>query len=134
MYWTDTGTRTIERASMDGTSRTVLHDTDLLTPYTLTVDYETQTLYWADYSLNRIEKSNVNGSDRVLLTTNVRDPYAMTFLNGSLYWLDSYYNSIRTTSLTSPNDVTTLIHLGTDGYGIQAISEQRQLLPDCKLL
>ena len=48
---------------MDGTARTVLHSTGLVTVYGLTVDYENQILYWADYSNNRIEKSSTNGSN-----------------------------------------------------------------------
>ena len=61
MYWTDT-----ERASMDGTSREVLHNTNLVWPTALTLDYDTQTLYWLDASLDKLETSHVNGSNRRL--------------------------------------------------------------------
>ena len=48
------GSDTIERASMDGTSRTVLHSTGLASAYGLTLDYDSQTLYWTDRHLNRM--------------------------------------------------------------------------------
>lgn len=117
---------------MDGTSRTVLHDTTLSTPYALTIDYATQTLFWADYSLNRLEKSNIDGSNRVLLTTNVRDPYSITFLDGNLYWTDLYYNRILTAPVSSPSSSSYVTSSLGNIYGIQAISEERQAL--CKLL
>ena len=45
MYWSDWGIpATIERASMDGTNRTVLHNTGLQWPNALTIDYDNQTL------------------------------------------------------------------------------------------
>ena len=113
------------RGSMDGTSLTVLHDTDLSQPIGLTLDHETQSLYWVDYTLNKIEVSNSDGSGRSVLTTSsVRDPYSITFHNGKLYWTDIYYNRIYTTPVIAPS-VTSIISQG-DMYGIQAIAEERQ--------
>ena len=127
MYWSDTGTRTIERVSMDGKNRTPLHTTSLTTPYGLTIDYATQTLYWADYTLNKIESSNTDGSNRNLVTsTNIRDPYSITFFGGSLYWTDLSFNGIYSTLISSPNQVTSLLSLGVDPYGIKVIAEEVQ--------
>ena len=70
-YWTDYGSDTIKRASMDGNSRMVLHSTDLRDTYAITIDYDNQLLYWADYTLNRIERSNVDGSNSMILTTSI---------------------------------------------------------------
>lgn len=61
-YWTDRGINTIERASMDGSTRMVLHETNLRDPYALTINYDEQMLYWADFTLNKIESSYVDGS------------------------------------------------------------------------
>ena len=83
LYWTDSGTDRIERASMDGTARTVLHSTNLNTVYGLTLDYDNQILYWADYSNNLIESSLTNGSDRqVIISSGVVDPFGITFFDG----------------------------------------------------
>ncbi len=111
---------------MDGTARTILHDTSLSTPYGLTLDYDTQILYWADYTLNKIEKSNVDGSNRQLVTTSlVNNPYSITFFNGRLYWTDVAYDRILTVSNTSS---TTSFLTATIGgmYGITAVTEERQ--------
>ncbi len=82
---------------MDGTAKTILHDTGLSKPYCLTLDYDTQVLYWADYTLNKIEKSNADGTNRQLVTTSlVYDAYSITFFNGRLYWTDLSYDLILT--------------------------------------
>jgi len=64
LFWTDASTSNpkIERASMDGTSRTVLHSTGLTFPSGITLDYTSQTLYWIDAARLRIESSGVDGS------------------------------------------------------------------------
>lgn len=65
MYWTDWGEAPkIERAGMDGSSRSVIVSTDIYWPNGLTLDYEEQKLYWADAKLNFIHKSNLDGSHR----------------------------------------------------------------------
>lgn len=117
---------------MDGRNRTALHTTNLQTPYALTIDYATQTLYWSDYALNKLESSNTDGSNRRLLTTNIRDPYKMTFFDGVLYWSDWSYNGIYSTLTTSPSRVTSLLYLGVDPYGVQVIDRDMQL--DGKLM
>ena len=126
LYWTDTGARTIERISMDGHGRTSLHTTNLQTPYALAIDYATQTLYWADYALNKLESSGTDGSNRRLLNSNLRDPYAMTFFAGKLYWTDSSYNGIYSALANSPSRVTPFLHLSADPYGIQVYDEGAQ--------
>ena len=129
LYWTDyySAVPKIQRASMDGTSKTILHDTSLSAPYSLTLDYDTQTLYWADYTLNKIEKSNADGSNRALVTTSlVYDAYSITFYNGRLYWTDLAYSRILTTSVNSPSSAYLTSSLGAM-YGIKALSEDRQL-------
>ena len=65
MYWTDWGsTAKIEKASMDGQNRVVLHDTLLTWPNGITIDYAAQRLYWTDASLDKIEYSGVDGTGR----------------------------------------------------------------------
>ena len=127
LYWTDYGTvAKIQRASMDGHSRSVLHDTSLTTPYALTIDYENQILYWADYTLDKLEKSNVDGSNRLVVTTSsITSPYSLTFYEGRLYWTDLSFARIYTT-LANFSSVSTLSSQGQAMYGIQAVAENRQ--------
>lgn len=112
---------------MDGSGRTALHTTNLLTPHALAIDYSTQTLYWADSSLNTLESSRTDGSNRTLLNSNLRDPYAMTFFAGRLYWTDLSHNGIYSTLTSLPNNITSFLFLNEDPYGIQVIDEELQL-------
>ncbi len=129
IYWTDYGTDKIERASMDGTSKMVLHSTNLMQTYTIALDYENQVLYWADFALNKIESSNVDGSNRRTLTTTVRDPFTMAYFNGRLYWTDAAFRRVLTGTVTSPGSGTFLGGgLSYDSYGIHVVSRDAQPL------
>lgn len=129
MYWTDTGgLNKIESASMDGTSRRVLHANSLTNPFGLTLDIDTQTLYWTDVSRNVLEKSSTDGTNRVTLTNRmVLDPYYLTYYDGNLYWGDWAYNRLLTTPVDSPMNVDFFgTALNADPYGIQVISPEKQ--------
>ena len=81
----------IERASMDGNNRDVLHNTDLTWPNGLAIDYQLQRLYWADAFADRIEYSSVDGTGReILLTvlTGVHHPFSITVSGDQIYWSD----------------------------------------------
>ena len=130
LYWTDyySTVPKIQRVSMDGTSKTILHDAGLSAPYGLTLDYHTQTLYWTDYSSNRIEMSNADGSNRRTVTTSlVNDAYSITFFNGRLYWTDFSYNRIITAPVSGGSS-TYLTGATNDMYGITVVAEERQPL------
>ena len=130
MYWTDITTDRIERASMDGKSRTVLHSTGLSVARALTMDYENQVLYWADDAYSRIESSNPDGSNRLIVVTisSYYAPFAMTYYNGRLYWADTYYsyNRIFSTSVTTPSITSITSRLSYGLYGIQVVAKERQ--------
>ena len=132
MYWTDAGTDRIEKASMDGSSRTILHSTGLSNSVGLTLDYQTQTLYWVEhqYYNSRIERSSVNGSNReTILQSGLYYPWAVTYYNGSLYMTERYYwyRRISSVSVTPPITINPIVpSLGNYPYGIQVISEERQ--------
>lgn len=131
MYWTDAQSDRIERATMDGNSRSVLHSTGLSNAYGLTLDYQQQILYWTDYTINRIESSFVNGSNRQVIVSNLnRDPWALTFHNGMLYWSDTAFDRIYSFSVTSsPASVIQVTGgLGGDTYDLRVVSPDRQPL------
>ena len=113
---------------MDGKLRTVLHTTNLESPYGLTIDYDTQTLFWADRYFGRLESSSVDGSERTLLTTvNIVSPFDITFYEGQLYWTDTSQNAILTTTLQAPDNVTLLpASFSNSPYGIGVVDAVRQ--------
>ena len=130
MYWTDWGIPAkIERASMDGTSRRVLHSTGLVWPNALTLDYNTQTLYWMDAFLNRLESSNADGSNRKVLstTTQIVHPFSITFFQNRVYWTDWDLNAILSAPVNLPTVVSVLRSgLRLDPMGISVVSVERQ--------
>ena len=129
MYWTDWGTPgKIERASMDGSSRVVLHSTNLRWPNALTLDYDTQTLYWMDASLDKLESSNADGSNRRLLsTTQIYHPFGTTFYQKRLYWTDWQTNAVYSALVDLPTQVSVVMSgLVLDPMGISVVSVDRQ--------
>ena len=129
MYWTDWGTvAKIERASMDGTSREGLHNTSLVWPNALTLDYDNQILYWMDGSLDKFESSNADGSNRRLLsTTQIYHPFGITFYQNTVYWTDWQLNSIYSAPVDHPTQVSVVITgLALDPMGISFVSVDRQ--------
>ena len=129
MYWTDAGTDRIERATMDGNSRTTLHSSGLSNAYGLTLDLDSQTLYWADISYNRIESSSVNGSNRQILVSSLRDPWAITFYEGMLYWTDTSFHNIYSLDMNASASTPQIVSsLGGDSTDLRVISEDKQPL------
>ena len=132
MYWSDWGdVATIERASMDGQARQVLHNTQLVYPNGLTLDYQNQVLYWIDASLDKIESSNVDGTNRQLITTFVLPVYhafSMSFFNNILYWSD-WGTDLILSMFTNGTSLTRLLSEFSYPTGIEVVSKSRQQLP-----
>ena len=132
MYWTDWGTEArIERAGMDGRNRTILHDTNLVWPNGLTIDYANQRIYWVDASLDTIEYSNVDGSGRTLLDRmddQVFHPFSITLEEEFIFWTDWNQLSIFTTHKDLPNDNIVNLYgdLVDSPHGIEAVTPDRQ--------
>jgi len=135
LYWTDalTSNPKIERASMDGTSRTVLHNTGLTFPSGITLDYTSQTLYWIDANRLRIESSAVDGSNRQAVTSTDNDniPWGIVYYSENLYWTDRNGNrSVISTSsarFPSPRNLLSGFTLSFIPLGIEVVSSSRQL-------
>lgn len=128
MYWTDWGqTAKIERASMDGSDRRVLHDTSLVWPNGLTIDYPAQRIYWVDANLDKIEYSNIDGSGRFELLTGLDHPFSITLEGNLLFWTDWINNAIHMThKLLSTGESTLYDNLRDRPFGIEAVSPNRQ--------
>ena len=113
---------------MDGKNRVILHNTNLIWPNALTLDYQRQVLYWADASLDKIESSNVDGSNRRLLSEyGVEHPYGIVVLDNTLYFTDWGGNSVKSIDISGGN--ASMIFGGllcTQPFGIAAVSEEKQ--------
>ena len=125
----NTGYRKIERASMDGMSRMILHSTGLSRPFTLTLDYDSHMLYWIDTNTRTLETSSIDGANRRILTrTNIACPYGLAYFNQKLYWGDTCYRNIYATSVSTPSSVSVLVSIGNTPYRIKVVAEGRQPL------
>ena len=129
MYWTDHGSSPrIEKASMDGTLRTVIHSTGLVRPGGITLDYTTQTLYWVDSSLDRMESSDVNGLNRrVLITAGIQHPLAIDVFQGTLFWTDSDRGAILSAHVAQPNNSRVIVpNVIGAAMAVKVVSLERQ--------
>ena len=107
MFWTDWGSHAkIERSSMDGRGRILLHSTHITWPNALTIDLPTQTIYWADAKLHVIESSDYNGRNRrPVLTSSVHHPFGMSVFEDKLYWSDWSSQAIVSVSKDVPRNL-----------------------------
>ena len=130
MYWTDWGSEArIERASMDGSDRKVLIDSDLKWPNGLTIDYQSQTLYWVDGLLNKLECSKVDGSNRRSLTTiGLGQPFGISLHQNVLYITNWKDNTLRSFDLVASNfvNIVAVIDSVHRPFGIEVVTSQSQ--------
>ncbi len=110
MFWTDWGSNPkIERASLDGSGRTVVHSDHVIWPNALTVDLPTKSIYWADAKLHVIETSDYYGRNRrPIVTTGILHPFAMTAFENRLYWSDWNALSIQSASKRLGHNISLL--------------------------
>lgn len=90
IFWTDWGMYPkIERASMDGSERKILHTAGVRWPNGLTIDLVSDRLYWVDAKLHTVSSSNIDGSDaRIVLYSSVyvKHPFSITVFEDQMYW------------------------------------------------
>ena len=127
MYWSEEGA-CIKRAGMDGSNHTILHNTDLVWPYGITIDYENQKLYWVDAFLDTLEYSNVDGTERTLLQDTQFQSFSITLDGDFLFWTDWQEFAIFTTHKDLQNDTIVSVYdqLSFQPFGIEAVTPDRQ--------
>ena len=130
MYWSDWGEPAkIERASMDGSDRVVLHNTGLTWPNGLAIDYQLQRLYWADAFTDRIEYSSIDGTGREILLTvasGLHHPFAITISGDQVFWTDWANFSVYTAHKQSPISILPVYEFIFPPNGIEAFDSSRQ--------
>ena len=113
MYWTDSGTKKIQRANLDGSDIEDLVTTDLSRPFGIVI-YQDK-IYWADQGSNKIKRADLNGSNVETLISyrcsgciGGGNPTGIVAHKDKLYWTDSWpyrigsttvYGSIRRSNL-----------------------------------
>uniref|UniRef100_A0A8C6QHM9 Very low density lipoprotein receptor n=1 Tax=Nannospalax galili TaxID=1026970 RepID=A0A8C6QHM9_NANGA len=103
IYWTDAASKTISVATLDGTKRKFLFNSDLREPASIAVDPLSGFVYWSDWGEPaKIEKAGMNGFDRrPLVTTDIQWPNGITLdlIKSRLYWLDSKLHMLSSVDL-----------------------------------
>ena len=115
---------------MDGSNRTVLHNTGLTWPNGLAIDYQLKRLYWADAFTDRIEYSSVDGTGREILLTVVsglHHPFSITISGDQVYWTDWANFTIYTAHKQSPISILPVYNFFLLPNGIEAVDSNRQL-------
>lgn len=133
MYWTDWGEPAkIERASMDGTNRHILHSEGVVYPDGITIDYVAQRIYWTDQGVSGgvIEYSNTDGTGRNILSSNVGFPTSITLWESLVFWTEWNNAAIQYTHKLHGENITGIIPYVfiSAPAGIEVISENRQNL------
>ncbi|XP_078263776.1 low-density lipoprotein receptor-related protein 8 [Rhinoraja longicauda] len=107
IYWTDSGTKSISVATIDGTKKKTLIHTELENPRAIVVDPIQGFMYWSDWgSPAKIEKAGLNGLNRQsLVKDNIEWPNGITLdlLNQRLYWVDSKLHQLSSIDLNGGN-------------------------------
>uniref|UniRef100_A0A4W5QCD1 EGF-like domain-containing protein n=1 Tax=Hucho hucho TaxID=62062 RepID=A0A4W5QCD1_9TELE len=101
VFWIDSGEYPhIGRIGLDGSSRTVISDTDIFSPAALTIDYTAKRLYWADS--HHILFSNMDGSKRHKVPSqDIREVTGLTLFEDVIYWTDEKSKSLNRAHKTS---------------------------------
>ena len=130
IFWTDWGSLAkIEKSSMDGTNRQTLHNTSLIWPNGVTLDYPAQRVYWVDAFLDRIEYSNYDGTNRIVLIRQLLHPFALTIEGNLVFWTDWANNSVFAAHKTAALGVQVVRDFLRDRpYGIEAVTPTRQAI------
>ena len=108
MYWTDIGTKKIQRANLDGSNVKDLITRRLSSPVGIALDVERGMMYWTDTGIvtHKIQRANLDGSQvENLITRGLRMPegIALDLGRGKMYWTDSYTRKIQRANLDGSN-------------------------------
>lgn len=100
IFWTDSGTRRIEVASLDGKQRAILAANELDKPRAIAVHPGDSLIFWTDWGPNpKIESAEMDGSNRKsIVTESVFWPNGLTidYTSKQIYWADAKHNVIET--------------------------------------
>ncbi|KAK6619502.1 hypothetical protein RUM43_012259 [Polyplax serrata] len=103
LYWTDSGTRRVEVATLDGKYRSVIVSNDLDKPRAIVVHPGLTLVFWTDWGPKpKIEVSEMDGRNRQsIITEGVFWPngLALDYAIDRLYWTDAKHHAIESAKL-----------------------------------
>lgn len=88
MIWVDSGSMTVEQASLDGTDRKVLLKLTTSNVSGLSLDHTNRKmLYWCERESRSIRRLNIETKDLKTVST-AADCYSLTVFKTKMYWID----------------------------------------------
>ncbi|MCY3681556.1 MAG: DUF4955 domain-containing protein [Gemmatimonadetes bacterium] len=116
LYWTDTGTKKIQRADLDGSNIEDIVTTRLDGPSSIAIDATWGKIYWADRSNDKIFRANLDGTQiaEIINTREITEPsgnyrsaspygIALNVDRGKMYWTDGVMDKIFRANLDGSN-------------------------------
>ena len=116
LYWTDTGTKKIQCADLDGSNVKDLVTSQLANPSSIALDATWGKIYWVDRNTDKILRANLDGT-QITELVNTRElaepprnyssasPYsiALDVDGGKMYWTDEAMDKIFRANLDGSN-------------------------------
>lgn len=103
LFWTDSGTRRIEVATLDGKQRAIVTANELDKPRATAVHPGEALVFWTDWGPSpKIERAEMDGSNRrSIVNESVFWPNGLTidYTSNRIYWADAKHNVIETSLL-----------------------------------
>ncbi|XP_021915388.1 low-density lipoprotein receptor-related protein 4 isoform X2 [Zootermopsis nevadensis] len=126
IYWTDAGSKVLEVARLDGSSRKIIIQDGLDEPRALAIFPRKGYLYWTDWGDNpKIERSFLDGSSRnTVIDTDLGFPngLALDYATCQLYWADALRDRIEISDLHGKNRLH-LVPEATHPFGLTQYGE-----------
>lgn len=100
LFWTDSETRRIEVATLDGKQRAIIVANDLDKPRAIVIHPGDALVFWTDWGpAPKIERAEMDGRNRrSIVNESVFWPNGLTldFTTNRIYWADAKHNVIET--------------------------------------
>lgn len=112
MYWTDTGYKTIEVATLDGKHNMELISTGLGEPRAIALDPYLGHVYWSDWgdapAIEKMSMDGLPGTRKQLITTDIVWPNGLSLdlPQNKIYWIDAKLKRMEACDLTGGNRMT----------------------------
>ena len=126
LFWTDSGTRTIERVGIDGKGREIIKDNLGQCVEALTIDFVTQHLFWVDNCNFRLESTHIGGGEIIEIQIQFSNIFTQGISTFGDYLFLTESTIIKSLNKTSGENLGTVsIHSGLIA-GMEVVHPSKQ--------
>lgn len=120
----------IMKALQDGSNASLLIDSDIKYPYSLTFDLQMKRIYWIDKWYKNLCSIDYQGKNRILINTDgnlFSSTFSMQVFHDIIFWTNEILDSVLATSRNIANKESKIIlTMDTDIEAIQIIHKTKQ--------